>query len=313
MTSDGTYYVIYPGIVQAVLFPAKVRIGRGEWRSRELARRMAQAFARREKSELVKVFNFLGDIRHHVPELEAIIHRIDVELARMTRLSITALIGNTGGTPVSLSKQTCQVELLLDGYTYRIAEDEGGKPRERRGNIRLEMVLLDDDGNPIEPLAIEAGGVRAVRAVYGTPLSNEGLPEGGTLYDLLDTALEGAERTWRLTIDAVLQRDASRAITSRKISFRDVQSSGAQVGAMTMSERERTLDELGQRLRSQENELSASRTELANTRVQLSEVSRQAEALFAQLQAMSSVSGPAAPPPQGAGVSDGVGGSGAAP
>jgi hypothetical protein len=274
---DGTYYVIYPRIVQAIVFPAKDRMGRGQVRSRELARRMAEAFARREKADLVTVFNFLAAIEHDVPALEAIIQQIDAELMRLTRLSITAVIGNTGGTPVSISKQTCEVELMLDGYTYKIADDNRAKPRQRSGDISLEMLLTDDGGNPIQPLAIEAGGLRPVMAVYPTPLSKEGLPDGGTLYDLLSTALEGAERGWRLKIDAVLQREASRAITSQKISFRDVQSSEGQFASRAASENQRMVTELRQALGAREMELSGARAELSAARAELSKTNAELE------------------------------------
>ena len=284
VSPGGSYFVFLPGFVQAVQFPARQRWGRSEELSRELGRRMAEAFAKSEKPDLVRVFNFLAGVERYLPQLQALGQQLDQELARLTRLSVTALIANTGGTPVSLSQQTCQVELMLDGYTYKAAEDGGTKPHERRGNVTLEMLLLDDDGYPTEPIAVEAGGVCPIRAIYRTPLSEEKLPEGGTMYDLLNTALEGAERTWRLRVHAVLQRKAATSIVSRRLSFQDTNALQADAGPGRISVRRENADGVKRLLDARETELSEARAELSTARSALGEAQKKASQLYSALQ-----------------------------
>jgi hypothetical protein len=280
----GTYFVFLPGFIQAVIFPGKDRLGRAGERSTELQRRMSQAFVSGDKTDLVRVVNFLAGVDRYAPEIQALSKQVFDELARLTRLSVTALIANTGGTPMSLSQQTCEVELMLGGYAYTASEDGTGKPRERRDSVSLEMHLLDDAGHPIEPIVIEAGGVRPIRAVYRTPLSDERLPEGGTLYDLLNAALAGAERDWRLTLRAVLQRNPAAAIQSRKLSFRDTHSMQVDVTVpQRVSSQPRDQDR--RLLAAREAELSEARAELSSTKAALLAAEGDAAQLYAALRA----------------------------
>jgi len=183
---------------------------------------------------------------------------------------------------MSVSQQTCEVELMLGGYAYTVSEDEA-KPREQRDNVTLEMHLLDDGGYPIEPIVIEAGGVRLIRAVYRTPLSEEPLPAGGTLYDLLNAALQGAERNWRLTVHAVLQRNAATAIESRKLSFRDIHATQADARFGQAALRRETTDGLRRLLKARDTELSEVRAELSTTRTSLAGAEERVGELIAAL------------------------------
>lgn len=270
--SDGSTLVFYPGFVLPLRFSPNPRAGLGGIRSEELAQRLSEAFAHRKKSDLIKVFNFLSGIDREIPRLEAISQRIAEELKLMTRLSVTALISNAGGSPISISKQACTVNLFLGGYRYNVEDDDAGKPREQRDDIELEMSLVDNDGYPNPPITIEGGGARSITAVYRTPLTAEILPNGGSLYELLESALKGAERNWQLKIDAVLQRSASKQLSSRKISFRDIHPLETDGGRLRQPERDTHIDALGQWTARQEKEIGGMRSELATLRAEMNQL-----------------------------------------
>ncbi|MHB8531484.1 MAG: hypothetical protein ACYDC2_02075 [Solirubrobacteraceae bacterium] len=291
VSSQGSHYVFLPGFVQGVVFPAQNRTGKSEERSQELGKRMADAFVNRDKSDLVRVFNFLAGIQRYAPQLEALNQQVANELARLTRLCVTALVANTGTAPVSLSDQTCKVELMLDGYNYSTEEDGGSKTLRRRGDLELELLLLDGNGFAIEPIAVVGGGVHPVTAVYRTPLSEESLPDGGTLYDLLGAVLEGAERNWRVTIKAVLQRDAATSVASRKASFSDTQWMATDTDSSRLTATQKPLDELRAAVDARDTELSALRAELANVRTQLNRTEDLATRLYESLRGANGAGG----------------------
>jgi hypothetical protein len=115
-------------------------------------------------------------------------------------------------------------------------------------------------------LVVEAGGVSAVTGVYREPLSAEPLAEGGSLYDLVRSSVEGSERTWKLSMEAVLPRDPSKIIESRNTAFKDLKEHEQ---VESFAPREQTNASLGQQLAARDNELSAARAELNAVRQQV--------------------------------------------
>ena len=273
---DGTVYVMQRGAPFTVLlFQPEPRVGPPGKRSSELAKRLGRAFAFEEKPDLIRVFKFLSDIDRQIPALESLSQRIDAELRRLNRLSITALMSNTGGTPVSISASRCQMTMHLDGYSYGVEEEPESRPRVRRGDVQLTMTLVDDGGHRVPPLTVEAGGVRPIRAVHGAPLSGEKLPDGGTLQHLARSALAGSERTWQLELEVVLPGEPSARVRSNKIRFRELQEGDFDV---TLRAREAGAAEVAQ-LRQQ---VQAKDTELSNVRSELSLARQMSDALVLQ-------------------------------
>jgi hypothetical protein len=267
--SNGTTWVRYPGFVRVLAFAPRDRAGRAGLASYALAERMAVAFACHKREDLVCVFNFLVGIEREAPKLEALAQKIEDELNRLTRLSVTALISNTGGTPVSISRQVCKATLFVDGYPYSVSDDKSSAPRERRGELELELVLLDEEGHRSPPLVVEPGATQTITAVYELPLTEEDLSDGGTLHELIRSLLNGSERRWQLEVDAVLQRDAAKPITSRKIKFRDIHSSDIEVGRDARASAQQHEDLMRRRVTLVENELSVARGEASSLRQRL--------------------------------------------
>ena len=263
---DGTIYVMQRRApFTALIFAPEARAGPLGQRSRELAKRLGHAFALEQKPDLIKVFKFLSDIDRQIPSLESLSQRIDAELRRLNRLSITALMSNTGGTPVSISTSRCRMTMHLDGYSYVVDEEPESRPRVRRGDVDVTMTLVDDRGHGVPPLTVEAGGVRPIRAVLGAPLSGELLPDGGTLQHLARSALAGSERSWQLELEVVLPGKPSARIRSKKIRFRELQEGDFDV---TLRDREGEAEatQLRQQIRAKDTELSSVRAELSLVR-----------------------------------------------
>ncbi len=261
---------------QLELTPDLQRTGPQRDRSDEIGRRLSQAFARSKKDDLIRVFNFLASsTQRRIPELESLEKKIEAELQKLTRLSVTALISNRGGTPVSIST-ICTNTLHLGGYSY----EADGKTRIQTGAYEFKMILVDESGARIPPVAIAPNGVQAVTAVYRTTLSKEPLLSGGTLYDLVRAAAEGSERTWQLAIDAVnpsnpispmrllaRNRKPFHVIRSRKTPIRirglDEPGSDSPLSDGPEAEAEAQVGEHKRRIASLKHELAATRAELS--------------------------------------------------
>jgi hypothetical protein len=260
---DGTVVLMQQGPPYIVLgFTPRDRMGPPGERSRDLANRLATAFEQGIKPDLIRVFNFLARIESVVPALENLSRKIEAELARLKRLTITALISNTGGTPVSISKPRCDMHLYVGGFSHHVGRGENsGRWVVERGNRDLQLDLVDGDGRPPPPLVVEAGGVKVITGVYSELLSGEPLPDGGSLADLLYSSLR-SERAWDLSLEAVLPRDPARKIASPKISFSSFKEPDGQDSLAEPSE----TDSLKATIEARDRELSATTTELSTLR-----------------------------------------------
>jgi hypothetical protein len=215
---DGDILLIMPPTQVIVL---QSRSGIGAQRSRELARRVGRALAYWKTQDLSVVLSHAATLGRQGVPLEHLIQQITEELERLKRLSVTALLSNGGGTPLSVSRQRCNLELFLEGYGYSPQGDGAVKPFLQRAQKTLELLLVDDEGEPIRPITIGPGAVRPITAIYDASLHSELLPEGGSLYDLVHSAL-GSERKWKLRLPVILQNDPGATVHSSKIAFSDI-------------------------------------------------------------------------------------------
>lgn len=267
---DGTVVVIQQGPPYAILwFAPHARIGPLGERSVELAHRLGTAFEQGVKPDLIQVFNFLARIEREIPALENLSRKIEVELKRLKRLTVTALISNAGGTPVSVSKPRCVMTMHVKGYRYQVGEQEDARQVMEREDRTLELALVDEDGRTVPPIVVEAGGVNVITGVYAAPLSAEPLAEAGSLLDLMQSSLEGSERTWTLSLEAVLPRDPSKTIQARKVSFSSLRE---QDRAQPLSEPLAESDMLERKIAAQAAELSAMKVQLSSVRTELIEL-----------------------------------------
>jgi hypothetical protein len=167
------------------------------------------------------------------------------------------------------------------------------------------MILVDDLGQKIPPLAIGAGDVKSVTAVYREPLSQESLRDGGTLYDLVHGAFSGSERTWKLAIEAALPRKFLPRLGSAT-PFREVRSprtpvrsTGATESDILFPGEDRRVEEIAalrENVVSLENELSATRAELSRAREDARCLRDDRDALRSELDVTKRNSQPAARP-----------------
>lgn len=254
-----------PPYTVLVFNPNMARSGAALERSKDLARRLAVAFATGRKPDLIRVFNIPARAEERSPALENLRQKIEVELARLKRLSVTALISNTGGTPVSISNPRCSMTLHVSGYAYRVGEGDEARQFVQRDDRDLQLQLVDDLGQPRPPVVIEAGGVEAILGVYDETLSAEPLADGGSLYDLVRSSLEGSERAWTLAVQAVLPRNPSKTIKSRRVSFQDLKEPDRK---RQLAEPQSVIDRAGleRTITERDNELSATRAEISKIR-----------------------------------------------
>lgn len=266
---DGTVYAgqLEPPYTVLVFRPDSRRIGPSLERSKEIGTRLCQAFVQGKKPDLIRVFNFLARIERESPALENLIQKIEDELSRLKRLSVTALISNTGGSPVSISKPRCSMRMRVSGYPYRIGENEAARQVTRRDDCTLDMLIVDERGGDLPPIVVPAGGVQPIRAVYKEPLAAEPVADGGSLYDLVRSSLDGSERTWTLAVEAVLPRDPAKTIESRRLSFQDLKEPESE-STLRRPAVPDSAEQLREALTAKDAELAAARAELNAARTQ---------------------------------------------
>lgn len=280
---DGTVVLMQQGPPYTVLgFEPRDRLGPPGERSRELAHRLGKAFEQGLKPDLIQVFNFLARIEREIPALENLSRKIETELSRLKRLTITALISNAGGTPVSISNPRCLMTLHVSGYPYQIGEQEDARQVVERDDRSLELALVNDHGRTLPPMVVESGGVKVITGVYSEPLAAEPLTEGGTLFDLVRSSVESSERTWTMSLQAVLPRDPSKTISSRKVSFSSLKE---QDRAQPLGTSVAESNPLERKVAAQDAELSGARAELSGARAELSTLRQTLLALEGELRA----------------------------
>jgi hypothetical protein len=217
--ADGRVLIVVPPTRVVGLWS---RSGIGAERSRELARRVGRAVACWKKQDLSVVLSYAATLERECLPLEHVVQHIKDELERLKRLSVTALLSNGGGTPLSVSRQRCNLELFLEGYAYNQQGDGAARPYVNRARKTLELLLVDDEAEPIRPITVPPGAVRPITAVYDASLQSESLPDGGSLYDLVQSALGGSERKWKLELPVILPSEPGATVHSPKIAFRDI-------------------------------------------------------------------------------------------
>jgi hypothetical protein len=138
--SDGCFMVdLGPGQLH---FVYGARQGPARERSKELAKRVATAFAEGRRADLLTYFRYF---RHYVPvvldEASRLTAAIDRELATYDRIVVTLLVANAGRLPYVLSGRAT-LTLVLSGYVYG---QRDGRSSDEEVPARGRVVERDQD------------------------------------------------------------------------------------------------------------------------------------------------------------------------
>ncbi len=213
---DGDLYI---GLVGALNIGFIVRRNHPQsQKSKAIATRMANAFKYRIKADLQHVVNFLrDDAQKSESATENLLADLNRELAEYQRFNIEGQVGNSGSAPLSVLNHGA-LFVRLAGFPYR--SDEDGRERRLAGDLALEVVVGNEEGNFGSPITVPQGGVARFVATSRLKISEvdnwavvRSAFNGGErrCYAGLVTVLPGAEGTSVLYSDETLFRDLSAA------------------------------------------------------------------------------------------------------